>query len=102
MAASDTTLRRETPLDPRRKYWLKHATRVSKAVIAELGDQVDVNTLQWRAATEFGLNAIGRIRLKTQLPLAVDAYEDNRATGSFILIDEATNNTVAAGLIARA
>mgnify|MGYP001378684474 FL=1 len=61
---------------------------------------LDVNTLERKAgATTFRLNDIGRVRLKTMRPLMVDAYRANRITGSFILIDEVTNQTVAGGMI---
>ena len=61
---------------------------------------VDVNSLERETGlSTFKLNDIGRVRLKTLRPLMVDAYRANRATGSFILIDEVTNQTVAAGMI---
>ncbi len=69
-------------------------------IVDELRYRLDVNTLHRDLeATEFELNDIGRVKLRASAPLIVDPYRRNRATGSFILIDEATNNTVAGGMI---
>ncbi|MDG3012820.1 adenylyl-sulfate kinase [Rhodococcus sp. D2-41] len=82
------------------RYIVRQTTRESKAVIASLDYRLDVNTLHRDdSAKALGLNDIGRIQLRTQHPMLFDAYRRNRATGSFILIDEATGNTVAAGMI---
>jgi bifunctional enzyme CysN/CysC len=82
------------------RYTLKHTTRSVKAVIQSLQYRLDVNTLHRDDhVSELTLNEIGRIALRTQLPLFFDDYRRNRTTGSFILIDETTNNTVAAGMI---
>jgi sulfate adenylyltransferase subunit 1 len=90
----------EQPLDLRRKYFVKHTTKTVKGLVAQLDYRVDVNTLeQARDVTELKMNEIGRARLKVQQPLMWDVYDTNRATGSFILIDEATHNTVAAGMM---
>jgi bifunctional enzyme CysN/CysC len=71
-----------------------------KAVVKSLQYRLEINTLHREDdATELSLNEIGRIALRTQLPLFYDDYRRNRTTGSFILIDEANNNTVAAGMI---
>jgi bifunctional enzyme CysN/CysC len=87
-------------LSPSKRYTLKHTTRTCKAVIDDLLYKVDVDTLHRdETVTGLGLNDIGRIALRTSAPLLVDKYKDNRATGSFILIDDATNFTVGAGLI---
>ncbi len=89
-------------LDPRRKYLLKHTTRTTKVMIDELINTVDIHTLETLdAKTETLLNAndMGRVRLKLQQPIVADRYAQCRPTGSFILIDEATLNTVGAGLI---
>lgn len=82
------------------KYYLKHTTREVKAIIKEIVYKIDVNTLH-RVENEANLqmNDIARVRLKTTQPLFVDAYKDNRITGSLILIDEITNETVAAGMV---
>ena len=61
---------------------------------------VDVNTLAHHEAAALNMNDIARVAMKVQQPLALDIYSKNRFTGSFIVIDEATNNTVAAGMIA--
>jgi bifunctional enzyme CysN/CysC len=89
-----------TPLQPNGRYALKHTTRAARAVVKSLRYRVDVNTLaRDTTATTLGLNDIGRVALRTTTPLPYDAYAHNRATGSFILIDEATNHTVAAGML---
>ncbi len=90
----------ESPLDLNRKYIIKHTTRVVKCVFSRLAYRVDVNTLAHHAASTLNMNDIARVALKVQQPLAFDSYQKNRASGSFIVIDEATNNTVAAGMIA--
>jgi bifunctional enzyme CysN/CysC len=91
----------ERPLKPGGRYVIKHTTRSATAVVDEIEDHVDVDTLE-RAAppSELGLNDIGRVRLRTSAPLVFDPYASNRRTGSFILIDEASNETVGAGMIA--
>ena len=89
----------EEPLDLRRKYWLKHTTRQVAAKVTSIDSLLDINTQQRYEGTELKLNGIARIQLTVQQPLAVDAYEDIRATGSFILIDEISHQTVAAGMI---
>jgi sulfate adenylyltransferase large subunit len=87
------------PLEPRGRYTLKHTTRAVRAVVDAIEHRVDINSLEHVPATELGLNEIGRVRLRCSAPLVVDAYSRNRTTGSFILIDESTNDTVAAGMI---
>jgi sulfate adenylyltransferase subunit 1 (EFTu-like GTPase family) len=82
------------------RYVIKHTTRSATAIVEELGDRVDVHTLERAPGPEeLELNDIGRVRLRTSAPLAFDPYVDNRRTGSFILIDEATNETVGAGMV---
>ena len=79
---------------------IKHTTRGATAIVDELEDVVDVHTLERASAPEqLALNDIGRVRLRTSTPLAFDPYRSNRRTGSFILIDEATNETVGAGMV---
>jgi bifunctional enzyme CysN/CysC len=91
----------DQPLSPGGRYAIKHATHTARAIVEQIVDKVDVHTLQAdQQAAELGLNDIGHVRLRTSKPLAFDPYERNRATGSFILIDEATNDTVGAGMIA--
>jgi sulfate adenylyltransferase subunit 1 len=89
----------EEPLDLRRKYWLKHTTRQVAARVTSIDSLLDINTQERHAGSELKLNGIARINLNVQQPLAADAYDDERATGSFILIDEVSHQTVAAGMI---
>ena len=87
-------------LAPGGMYALKHTTRWSRTLVRELLYRLDVNTLHRdESAPGLGLNEIGRARLRTTTPLMFDDYRRNRTTGSFILCDEATNSTVAAGMI---
>jgi sulfate adenylyltransferase subunit 1 len=89
----------EQSLDPRRKYLIKHSTRLVKAVISRIEYRLDINTLKHEGADILKMNDIARVSLKVHQPLVWDAYQRNHATGSFIVIDEVTNNTVAAGMI---
>jgi bifunctional enzyme CysN/CysC len=90
----------EQPMKPRGKYFIKHTTREARALVSELQYRLDVNTLHRDETAEtLSLNEIGRVSLRTTVPLFVDEYRRNRTTGSFILIDEATFATVAAGMI---
>ena len=90
----------ERPLRAGGRYVIKHTTRGATAIVDELQDVVDVHTLERAGAPEqLALNDIGRVRLRTSTPLAFDPYRSNRRTGSFILIDEATNETVGAGMV---
>ena len=87
-------------LIPRGKYHLRHTTAEVKAVVTEVRYKVDINTLhRVEDDTELGLNDIGRISLRTSSPLFCDSYQNNRITGSFVLVDSHTNETVAAGMI---
>ncbi len=86
-----------------RKYAIKHTTRTARCVIREVQYRLDVNTLHRDEATHsLGLNEIGRVRLRSTVPLMADEYSRNRTTGGFILVDEGTNRTVAAGMITEA
>jgi sulfate adenylyltransferase subunit 1 len=89
----------ETALDPKRKYLLKHSTRIVKAGVSKIDYRVDINTLNHETVDTLKMNDIGSVELNMQQPLACDDYQKNHATGSFIVIDEASNNTVAAGMI---
>jgi bifunctional enzyme CysN/CysC len=90
----------ETPAREGARYAIKHTTRGGHCVLSELRHRVDVDTLhRHEDAIELQLNEIGRAVLRTSVPLVFDPYRRNRATGSFILIDEGTNDTVAAGMI---
>ena len=84
-----------------RKYAIKHTTRTARTIVKDLQYRLDVNTLHRdEGATELSLNEIGRVRLRTTVPLLHDEYSRNRSTGGFVLVDEGTNRTVAAGMIA--
>ena len=88
------------PLSPRKKYSIKHSTRAARVMIKDLNYRLDINTLHRdEDATELALNEIGRISFRSTVPLFIDEYRRNRETGSFVLIDETTNATVAAGMI---
>lgn len=89
----------EESLSPRQKIIIKHACKSVKAVVSAIHHRVDINTLATVPTTELGLNDIALVEFKTTTPLVVDPYVKNRQTGSFILIDETTNNTVGAGMI---
>jgi bifunctional enzyme CysN/CysC len=87
-------------LSPDSTYTILHTTRETRAVVKSLEYRLDINTLHRdEKANSLGLNEIGRVRLRTQKPLHFDPYRRNRDTGGFILIDDATNRTVAAGMI---
>ena len=90
----------EKPLAPHGRYFLRHTTRDCKAMIKEVRYKVDINTLhKIEDDLRIGMNDIGRVRLRTTVPLFADPYSTNRNTGGLILIDPDTNNTVAAGMI---
>jgi bifunctional enzyme CysN/CysC len=80
-------------------YILQHGTRIVRAYVKELLYRIDVSTLHREPADTLGLNEIGRVEITAGQPLFFDAYHDNRTNGRFILIDPATNRTVAAGMI---
>ena len=90
----------DEPLRPRQRLAVKHTTRSVRATVREVVHRLDVNTLdREQEAGELGLNDIGRVRLRTMQPLFVDDYTHNRVMGRFILVDEATNATVGAGML---
>jgi bifunctional enzyme CysN/CysC len=90
----------ERPLQPRQRIVVKQTTRSARAMVKDVQYRLDVNTLHRdEAAGQLGLNDVGRVQLRTMQPLMVDPYQRNRATGGFILVDEATNTTVGAGMI---
>jgi len=85
------------------KYAIKHTTRAARAVVRQLHYRLDVNSLHRdESADSLRLNEIGRVRLRTTVPLLADEYRRNRTTGGFIVIDETTNRTVGAGMIVEA
>lgn len=90
----------ETPMQLNGKYTIRHTSRETKCIIKEVRYRVDVNTYNRNEEDKtINMNDICRVNVRTQLPLFYDSYRKNRLTGSVILIDEATNNTVAAGMI---
>lgn len=89
----------ENPMDPSTHFFIKHANQTTKARIDQIRYKVDVNTMEKSSIDFFSLNEIGRAVLTTNKPLFFDPYKKNKATGSFILIDPISNNTVAVGMI---
>ena len=90
----------EKKLAVRGKYAIKHTTKDARCIVKEVKYKVNINTLhRIEDDTEIGLNDIGRITIRTTSPLLYDSYKKNRTTGSLILIDEFTNETVGAGMI---
>ncbi|WP_431926971.1 sulfate adenylyltransferase subunit 1 [Micromonospora wenchangensis] len=88
------------PLEIGGRYVVKHTTRSARAIVRELHYRLDINTLHRdEGSTALALNEIGRIRLRTTVPLLVDDYHRNRTTGGFVIIDETTNRTVGAGMV---
>jgi len=92
----------QRPLNPHRRYLMKHASRTVPASIASIDHRIDVSTLELEQATQLELNHIGTVTLNLSHAIACDRYAENRSTGAFILIDPATNGTVAAGMIQQA
>jgi bifunctional enzyme CysN/CysC len=90
----------DEPMRPGGKYAIKHTTRAARTMVKSLRYRLDVNSLHRdEQAATLGLNEIGRLQLRVTAPLFTDPYRSNRTTGSFILIDEGTNATVAAGMV---
>ncbi len=90
----------EKPMQVGGKYALKHTSKDARCIVKDVTYKMNINTLQKvEDESVLNLNEIGRLRLRTTTPLFIDNYRKNRATGSIILIDEATNNTVGAGMI---
>ena len=90
----------DTPLRPGQRVLVKQTTRTVKALVHALHDRLDVTQLEAEPAQSLRLNDIGRVTLRTAQPLAVDPYADDRTTGAFIVLDEATGTTVGAGMVA--
>ncbi|MEY4385042.1 MAG: Bifunctional enzyme CysN/CysC [Verrucomicrobiota bacterium] len=89
----------QKPLVPGKKYLLKHTSNTVQAIVSGISGRVDMGTYEVNPTNELALNDIGDIRIKTAKPLVVDAYRKNRLTGSFILIEQGTNLTLAAGML---
>ncbi|MBM4060858.1 MAG: sulfate adenylyltransferase subunit CysN [Planctomycetes bacterium] len=89
----------EQPLQPGKQYLVKHTTQQTPAVVTDVRYRINVGNLHREPAGTLHMNEVGRLRLECARPLAADAYAQNRATGSFVLIDRLTNGTLAAGMI---
>lgn len=89
----------ETPMQPGRSYLIKHTTRTTRCQIDTLRYRLNIDTYHREPAKTLELNEMGRVYLQTHIPLMFDPYYKNRNTGGFILIDEITNATIAAGVI---
>jgi len=90
----------EKKMIPKGKYTIRHTSQTARCIIKEVKYKMDINTLhRMEDEKEIGLNDIGRITIRTTKPLFFDSYRRNRNTGSIILVDEATNETVAAGMV---
>jgi len=89
----------ERPLQPGARLGVKHTTRNVRAIVEAIEGIVDMSSLEEHPAAVMALNDIGSVRLRLSGPLMVDPYTANRITGSFILVDESTNDTVAAGMV---
>jgi sulfate adenylyltransferase subunit 1 len=89
----------ETPLDPNRRYLIRHTTRETRAKLAGIDSRLDIEKLTREAATGLAMNDIALVSFRLAQPIFADSYADNRVTGAFIVIDESSNNTVGAGMI---
>jgi sulfate adenylyltransferase subunit 1 len=89
----------EAPLDPRRKYLIRHTTRDAKAMLAGIEFRMDINAIERQSAEKLEMNDIAKVSFKLAQPIFADSYAENRGTGAFIVIDESSNNTVGAGMI---
>ncbi len=89
----------ETPLAPGRRYLLQHTSRETRALVQGAAERLDLDTLDRTPVPSLGLNDLGRVQLLLQHPLPVEPYAEDRTTGAFILMDDLTRATVAAGLV---
>jgi sulfate adenylyltransferase subunit 1 (EFTu-like GTPase family) len=89
----------ERPVDPGARLAIKHTTRWARAILDEIVSVLDVETFDRHPAEQLELNDLAQVRLRLSAPLLVDPYDVNRTTGAFILVDEATNETVGAGMV---
>ena len=88
------------PLQRGRKYFLKHTSATVQAVVTEIEHRIDISTFEPQPAPpELVLNDVGEVRIRAAKPIVFDGYGTNRLTGSFILIEQGTNATVAAGML---
>ena len=86
-------------LVPGNKYLFRQTTGSVKSAVKEISFRIDIQTHEKLESSQLALNEIGRIKIRTAKPIAFDPYSENRGTGSFVLVDEGTNNTVGAGMI---
>ncbi len=89
----------DEPLSVRKKYWIKQTSNLGKVMVSGIEFKTDIHTLDRVSTSELAMNEIGRVSFKLQKPMFFDSYAENRATGSFILIDTFSYNTVGAGMI---
>ena len=89
----------EQPMVPGKKYGIKHTTREARCVVKDLKYRLNISTTAREDADQLGLNEIGKVQIRSTQPLLFDPYRQSRHTGSFVIVDEATNNTVGAGMI---
>lgn len=90
----------ERAMRPGAKYWIKHTTREARCIIREVNFKVDINTLDRNYTDkQIGLNEIANVTIRTTQPVFYDSYRKNRVTGSLVLMDEGTNETICAGMI---
>lgn len=89
-----------SPAKPRAKYTIRHTSNEQKAMIKEVIYKIDINTLGRSTDNlDMNMNDICKVKIRTTQPLMIDPYRENRITGSIILVDENTNETVAAGMV---
>jgi bifunctional enzyme CysN/CysC len=91
----------EDRMDLNKSYFIKHTSKTTRCKIGEIIYRLNIDSLQREKASSIDVNEIGKVKIKTNDPLMLDSYKTNRATGSFIIIDEATNNTVGAGMVVK-
>ncbi len=90
----------ERPMRPGAKYWIRHTTREARCIVKEVNYKIDINNLEKNYGDkQIGLNEIAEVTLRTTQPLFYDSYRQNRITGSLVLVDEGTNETICAGMI---
>lgn len=90
----------QTPLQNRRKYFLKHTSQTVQAMVTNIDHKIDIRTFEEKQDSQMlVVNEIGEVRIRTAKPIVYDAYNSNRLTGSFILIEQGSNQTVAAGML---
>jgi sulfate adenylyltransferase subunit 1 len=89
----------DRPLRAGDRYQVRHTTRDIRAVVEEVRSKLDIDSVADLPATELGLNDIGTVRIRLAEPVAADPYSVNRSTGAFLLVEEASGATVAAGLV---